>query len=232
MSTVTSMYPVDNFHQESLFPTTVETMNPSVANTSESLPTSRSLPKKLTEKFQRLRPLPDDLPEFRVIRSSRRKRSISAYRQNGIIEIHIPDRMSRKDELAVIPDMITKVLLREARSRSSDEVLEGLAELLLHDFLPDFHERPTAISWRTMRERWGSCTTTDGTIRISHRLNGAPEYVIACVVFHELIHLRIPGHGADFHAFLDRYPEKDRAESFLEGFEAGISAMPETIVDE
>jgi len=230
VNTVTSMHPVDNFHQESLFPTTVETMNPNSANAREALPSR--IPKKLAEKFQRLRPPPDDLPEFRVVRSSRRKRSISAYRQNGIIEIHIPDRMSRKDELAVIPDMIAKVLQREARSRSSDDVLERLSEQLLRDFLPDFHERPTAISWRTMRERWGSCTTADGTIRISHRLNGAPEYVIACVVFHELIHLRIPGHGVDFHAYLDRYPEKDRAESFLEGFEAGISATPEPIVDE
>ena len=225
---------MDKFYQEPLFPITVEAMNLTTGETNDGLPANNRLPKKLTQKFQRLRPPPmaDDLPEFRVIRSARRKRSISAYRQNGIIEIHIPDRMSRKDELAVIPDMISKVLQREARSRSSDDVLERLAKQLLDDFLPDFHERPTGIAWRTMRERWGSCTTTDGTIRISHRLNGAPEYVIACVVFHELIHLRIPGHGADFHAILDRYPDKDRAESFLEGFEAGISAMPEPILHE
>ena len=36
------------------------------------------------------------LPEFRVIRSSRRKRTLHAYRQNGVIEIHIPDRLSRR----------------------------------------------------------------------------------------------------------------------------------------
>jgi len=205
---------VDNFLQGSLFGDTL----PSVIN------------EKKSEKFQRIKPLPDNLPEFRVIRSSRRKRSMSAYRQNGIIEIHIPDRMSRKDEFAAIPEMIEIVLRREAKNRSSDQLLESMAADLLRRFLPDFHERPSSITWRNMRERWGSCTTGDGTIRISLRLNGAPEYVIACVVFHELIHLRIPGHGTDFQEFLDRYTDKDRAEAFLEGFEAGISAMPEPIL--
>lgn len=205
---------MDNFLQGSLFGDTL----PSVIN------------EKKSEKFQRIKPLPDNLPEFRVIRSSRRKRSMSAYRQNGIIEIHIPDRMSRKDEFAAIPEMIEIVLRREAKNRSSDQLLESMAADLLRRFLPDFHERPSSITWRNMRERWGSCTTGDGTIRISLRLNGAPEYVIACVVFHELIHLRIPGHGTDFQEFLDRYTDKDRAEAFLEGFEAGISAMPEPIL--
>ena len=136
--------------------------------------------------------------------------------------------MSRKDEIAIIPEMIEIVLRREAKSRSSDEVLAAMAEDLLTRYLPDFHERPSAITWRSMRERWGSCTTSDGTIRISLRLNGTPDYVVGCVLFHELIHLRVPGHGKDFHEYLDRYPDKERAEAFLEGFEAGLSALPDS----
>ena len=138
--------------------------------------------------------------------------------------------MSRKDEVAVIPEMIEIVLRREAKNRSSDRALHEMAARLFKLYLPDFHERPTAITWRTMRERWGSCTTSDRTIRISLRLNGAPDYAVGCVLFHELIHLRVPGHGADFQSYLERYPDKDRAEAFLEGFEAGLSAMPEEIL--
>ena len=208
---------VDNFLQISLFDDSLPAM----------LKDSTSSDTKKSQKFLRTKALPDNLPEFRVIRSTRRKRSISALRQNGIIEIHIPDRMSRKDEFAIIPEMIEIVLRREAKSRSSDAALAQMAERLLELYLPDFHERPSAITWRTMRERWGSCTTSDGTIRISLRLNGAPDYVVDCVLFHELIHLRVPGHGKDFYAYLDRYPEKARAEAFLEGFEAGLSATPE-----
>ena len=79
-----------------------------------------------------------------------------------------------------------------------------------------------------MRERWGSCTTVDRTIRISDRLNGAPEYVLSCVLFHELIHLRVADHSPTFYAHLARYPDLARAEAWLEGFEAGIQVLPDS----
>jgi hypothetical protein len=171
------------------------------------------------------------LPEFRVIRSSRRKRTLHAFRQNGVIEIHIPDRLSRRQEFDVIPEMIDLVLKRENRLRKSDGALFEMCDQLLAEFLPEFNERPISVTWRVMRERWGSCTTVDKTIRISERLNYAPDYALRYVLFHELIHLRIAGHGDDFQEFLDRYPEKERAEAFLEGYEAGSVGSPEEILE-
>jgi hypothetical protein len=171
---------------------------------------------------------PPNLPDFRVIRSARRKRGISAIRQNGIIEIHIPDRMTRKQERELIPEMIGAVLRREARAKRGNQALEVIALKLLADYLPDFHERPASITWRSMRERWGSCTTVDRTIRISDRLNGAPDYVLSCVLFHELIHLRVADHSEAFYELLARYPDLMRAEAWLEGFEAGIQITPDS----
>ncbi len=173
-------------------------------------------------------PLPANLPEFRVIRSARRKRGISAIRQNGLIEIHIPDRMTRREEYEVVPEMIGLLLRREAKAKRGNDVLEQRAMQLLHEFLPDFHERPASITWRGMRERWGSCTTVDRTIRISDRLNGAPDFVLSAVLFHELIHLRVADHGQDFYDLLARYPDLARAEAWLEGFEAGIALLPDS----
>jgi predicted metal-dependent hydrolase len=171
------------------------------------------------------------LPEFRVIRSSRRKRTLHAFRQNGVIEIHIPDRLSRRQEFDVIPEMIDLVLKRENRLRKSDGALFEMCDQLLAEFLPEFNERPISVTWRVMRERWGSCTTVDKTIRISERLNNAPDYALRYVLFHELIHLRIAGHGDDFQEFLDRYADKERAEAFLEGYEAGSVGSPEEILE-
>jgi len=171
------------------------------------------------------------LPEFRVIRSSRRKRTLHAFRQNGVIEIHIPDRLSRRQEFDVIPEMIDLVLKRENRLRKSDGALFEMCDQLLAEFLPEFNERPISVTWRVMRERWGSCTTVDKTIRISERLNNAPDYALRYVLFHELIHLRIAGHGDDFQELLERYPEKERAEAFLEGYEAGSVGTPEEILE-
>jgi predicted metal-dependent hydrolase len=144
-----------------------------------------------------------------------------------VIEIHIPARLSKKDERALIPEMIKSVLAREARKRSSDSELFELAGQLLTEYLPEFHERPKAITWRVMRERWGSCTTSEGTIRISTRLNGVPEYALEYVLFHELIHLRFDDHGVAFNAHLERFPRKAEAEAFLEGFEAGLACPSE-----
>ena len=187
------------------------------------------IPRKSLKKEQE--ELLSRLPEFRVIRSSRRKRTLHAYRQNGIIEIHIPDRLSRRQEFEVIPEMIDLVLKRENRLRKSDSALFDMSDQIICNLLPEFSERPISITWRSMRERWGSCTTVDRTIRISDRLNGAPDYVLRYVLFHELIHLRIAGHGDDFHEFLARYPDKERAEAFLEGYEAGSQGAPEEILE-
>jgi predicted metal-dependent hydrolase len=127
--------------------------------------------------------------------------------------------------------MIDLVLKRENRLRKSDGALLELSDLLLAEFLPEFNERPISVTWRVMRERWGSCTTVDKTIRISERLNTAPDYALRYVLFHELIHLRIAGHGDDFQELLARNPDKDRAEAFLEGYEAGSAGSPEEILE-
>ena len=208
---------VENFIQEEFFPDILPDMSATqAARASNKSP------------IQALREDPG-LPEFRVIRSSRRKRSMTAFRSNGIIEIHIPSRVTRKDEIALIPEMIAMVLEREAKVRRGDSDLAKLARTLLAEHLPEFSERPASINWRPMRERWGSCTTADRTIRISDRLDCAPEYVVAYVLFHELIHLRIPDHGTTFYELLARFPAKERAEAFLEGYEAGIQGQPEAI---
>jgi predicted metal-dependent hydrolase len=92
---------------------------------------------------------------------------------------------------------------------------------LLAKYLPECEVKPASINWRNMSERWGSCTTADRTIRISDRLIGAPQYVLDYIIFHELIHLVIPGHDRSFYNYLDRFTEQSKAEAFLEGFELG-----------
>ena len=131
---------VENFIQGEIFADIFPNM--------PALKTKKSLKKEHEELLSRL-------PEFRVIRSSRRKRTLHAYRQNGVIEIHIPDRLSRRQEFEVIPEMIDLVLKRENRLRKSDSALLELSDLLLAEFLPEFNERPISVTWRVMRERWG-----------------------------------------------------------------------------
>ena len=161
--------------------------------------------------------------EIIVIRSTRRKKNISAYRQGGRIVVSIPARMSKADERAMVPEMVAKIRAQEAAATMSEESLQIRIGELLSEFAPEISSRPASVNWRAMRERWGSCTTVDKTIRISDRLNSAPLYVLKHVLLHELIHLRIADHGEEFQRLLERNPDSARAESFLEGFELGSS---------
>ena len=195
---------MDNFEQEILF----ADLMPSVAQISK-------------RRSQGLPTLPSDLPQYRVVRKERRRRSISAFRQGGVIEIHIPAKMSKRQELEIIPEMIAMVLRREGRSRKTDLQLLEIGMELLAKYLPDVDVAPASINWRNMSERWGSCTTVDRTIRISDRLIGAPNYVLNYIIFHELILLRIPGHDQDFYNYLNRFTDQQKCEAFLEGFELG-----------
>ncbi|MEY3108035.1 MAG: hypothetical protein RL730_386 [Actinomycetota bacterium] len=159
--------------------------------------------------------------EIKVVRSSRRSRSISAYREHGSIVIQVPAHLSNSKIQAVIPEMVEKVLTREAREKISDSDLFAKARALQARYLPEFQVEAASVKWRKMDERWGSCTTVDRTIRISERLNGAPDYVLDYILVHELIHLEIPDHGENFHSLLARFERSDLANAYLEGYEAG-----------
>ncbi|MFM8965148.1 MAG: M48 family metallopeptidase [Actinomycetota bacterium] len=159
--------------------------------------------------------------EVRVIKSSRRRRSISAYREHGAIVIQVPARLSNSKIQEVIPEMVEKILSREAREKMSDKALFDRALELLNQYLPEFRVQPVSVVWRSMNERWGSCTTLDRTIRISDRLNGAPPYVVDYLLVHELIHLEIPDHGGEFEKLLARFEESEMANAYLDGYEAG-----------
>jgi predicted metal-dependent hydrolase len=163
--------------------------------------------------------------EIVVIRSTRRKKNISAYRQGGRIVVSIPARMSKADERAMVPEMVAKIRAQEAAATMSEERLATRVDELLSELAPEISLRPSSINWRGMRERWGSCTSTDRTIRISDRLKGAPDYVLDYVLFHEAIHLQFFDHGPEFKAILTRFPLEDQAEAYLSGYEAAENAL-------
>ena len=163
--------------------------------------------------------------EIVVIRSNRRKKNISAYRQGGRIVVSIPARMSKADERAMVPEMVAKIRAQEAVATMSEESLQIRAGQLLTEFAPEILQRPASVNWRAMRERWGSCTGIDRSIRISDRLKGAPEYVLDYVLFHEAIHLEFFDHGEQFKQLLARFPLEAQAEAYLQGYEAAENAL-------
>ncbi len=62
---------------------------------------------------------------------------------------------------------------------------------------------PKSIALRRMRTRWGSCSSS-GRILLNTELIHLPTTLIDFVIAHELVHLRVRGHGAAFDRGLDR----------------------------
>lgn len=153
-------------------------------------------------------------------RSARRRRSVSITRRDGDLVVSIPASMSRREEGQWVRRMIEQLARKEQRAmgpRRSDAHLVARAAELSELYL-DSRAQPTSVQWSTRQQRrWGSCTPTEGSIRLSTRLQGMPGWVVDSVLVHELVHLLVPGHGPDFQALMDRYPQAQRARGFLEG---------------
>ncbi|MFJ9620632.1 M48 family metallopeptidase [Streptomyces sp. NPDC101181] len=152
-----------------------------------------------------------------VRRSTRRRKSVSAYRDGDRTIVLIPARMSAAEERRWVGVMLDKLAARESKRALGDTELADRALRLSAQYFGG-RARPASVRWVTNQNtRWGSCTPSEGSIRLSHRLQGMPEYVVDYVLLHELAHLLVPGHGPDFWRLLEVYPRTERARGFLEG---------------
>jgi predicted metal-dependent hydrolase len=152
-----------------------------------------------------------------VRRSARRRRTVSAYREGDRTVVMIPARMSSDEEQRWVGVMLDKLAAQESKRMLGDRELAERAAQLSEQYL-NGQARPASVRWVTNQNtRWGSCTPAEGSIRLSHRLRGMPEYVIDYVLLHELAHLLVPGHGPRFWEILEAYPRTERARGFLEG---------------
>jgi predicted metal-dependent hydrolase len=111
----------------------------------------------------------------------------------------------------------------------SDEALEQRARWLNRQYF-DGKLRWNSIRWVTnQNQRFGSCTPSQGTIRISHRLGKMPQWVQDYVIVHELAHLLEANHGPHFWALVNRYPLTERARGYL--MATGLEPMEEDADD-
>lgn len=162
--------------------------------------------------------------EVEVVRSPRRRKTVSARQVGGVLRISIPAAMTRAEEAHWVGEMSRRF---ERRNRSSAiDLIARAATLAACYDLPV----PTSIRFvDDQRTRWGSCTPANGTIRLSSRLAGFPGWVVDHVIVHELAHLVEPGHGPAFTRLVARHPLAERATGFLiamgmQGDEPGTGA--------
>lgn len=166
-------------------------------------------------------PCPDELV-IRVIRSNRRRKTVSARLLNWhTLEIRVPAHLSEAQIEQITQEMVARALRkrRTMRNYASDETLEQRATHYNDLYFAG------QLRWRSIRfvsnqqRRFGSCSPTRGTIRISDRLRHVPDFVLDYVIIHELAHLLQPDHSPTFWELVYRYPKTERARGYLMAME-------------
>ncbi len=145
-----------------------------------------------------------------VVRSSRRRKTVQARVVDGVLRVAIPAHLSAEDEERWVREMRERFERR--RSAGRIDLAARAARLARRHDLP----APDAIAWsERQQQRWGSCTPATARIRIAARVAAYPSWVVDYVIVHELAHLVVAGHGAEFWALVNRYPLAERARGYL-----------------
>ncbi len=145
-----------------------------------------------------------------VVRSPRRRKTVSAEIVDGVVRVRVPSWMNATEIDAQVAELVPRL---ERRLRSEHVDLMARAQRLARRFaLPE----PMSVEWSdNQRRQWGSCQVETGEIRLSRRLADYPSWVVDYVLVHELAHLVHADHSPDFRALVDRYPRAERARGFL-----------------
>jgi predicted metal-dependent hydrolase len=145
-----------------------------------------------------------------VIRSPKRRKTVQARQVGGVLQISIPASMTAAEEEKWVAEMVGRMERRAATE--TVDLAERATDLARQYGL----KSPESIRWVDNQEwRWGSCTPSDRTIRISTRLGREPRWVLDYVIVHELAHLSVHGHNRAFWDLVYRYPLAERARGFL-----------------
>jgi len=160
-------------------------------------------------------------PPVEVRTSPRRRKTASAFWQDGKVVVVVPARLSKADRVELVEGLVERVLAQRPAITTSDRDLAARAAVLSDRYLGGV--RPDSIRWVSNQlQRWGSCTSRTGEIRISERLRPVPGWVLDAVLVHELAHLIEPSHSPRFRRLTDRYPKMDAADTFLAGYTLGL----------
>jgi Predicted metal-dependent hydrolase len=107
---------------------------------------------------------------------------------------------------SVLPQVLDRWLRELARAEIEKTVLRLSAVMRVS---------PKTVAIRDQRTRWGSCSSS-GTLSFNWRLIMVPPTVMEYVVVHELAHMTVPNHSADFWRRVGQfYPSYKEARAWL-----------------
>ncbi|MDQ3928773.1 MAG: M48 family metallopeptidase, partial [Chloroflexota bacterium] len=128
--------------------------------------------------------MPEEIP-VEIIRSHNRVKTASARLVDGRLVVRVPAGISPEEERELIDKLLPKVLKsqRTQQREHLPDLKKRAAELNKVHFGGKL--RLNDIKWVSNQEkRYGSCTPSTATIRISDRIARMPPWVLDYVIMH------------------------------------------------
>ena len=151
-----------------------------------------------------------------LVRSVRRRRTISARLDGNRLIVQVPAGLSPAEEQAWAEKLGSRILAtRRRRELNREGDLAARAQELNERYFEGRLQFADVRYVTNQQQRFGSCTPSQGTIRISDRVAKLPPWVRDAVLVHELAHMVEGNHSRRFWRLANRYPLMERARGYL-----------------
>jgi len=154
--------------------------------------------------------------EIKIIRSRRRKRTVSARMNKDILVVNAPAWLPEERLGKIVADFTSKFEKKRIKEElDKKQSLPEIAARLNNRYFGN-KLKINSIEYVTgQRSKFGCCDYRSAAIRISHRIGLMPEWVRDYVIIHEMAHLIEPNHGSLFWDIVSRYKLTERARGYL-----------------
>ncbi|MDD5194637.1 MAG: M48 family metallopeptidase [Candidatus Omnitrophica bacterium] len=170
--------------------------------------------------------------DIKIIRSPRRRLTVSARQIGNCLLVRAPENISEKH----LEKIIGKFKIKFERKRIKEELdksesISEIARRLNEKYFANALKINSIEYVTTQNSKYGCCNYSSGRIRISHKVGRMPVWVRDYVIIHEMAHLLEPNHSKEFWDIVCRYALCERARGYLmaAGIEVEEATLPNAV---
>ncbi len=154
--------------------------------------------------------------DIKIIRSRRRRRTVSARMLNGTLLVRAPLAISAQQLDKIVGNLRTRFERKKIKDELDSKIDLMKVAAKLNEKYFENKLKINSVEYVTgQNTRFGCCNYHTASIRISHRIAAMPEWVRDYVLVHEMAHLIEPNHSKSFWDIVSRYKLAERARGFI-----------------